>query len=129
MEPDTSPFEDLKVGQYVMVVGPHPQSFVGDATTASRPRLALRWCRVLSIEDRGSPTLADGNAYPLNENQVLVAFRGPQWPWNPARAGSNLDFLDTTLLSNDLRVAILPGVVAVHTKTMRLESGSAWSID
>lgn len=99
------PFEELRGGQYVMVVAPHPSS------TLNKPLLALRWSRVLRIEgDTGS-------------DEVLVALRSSDWPWQPANT------TNPNALSNDLRVAILPGVVAVHTKTMRLESPLAWAYD
>ncbi|MEO0530004.1 MAG: hypothetical protein AAF266_05420 [Planctomycetota bacterium] len=124
-EPEISPFQDLREGQYVMVVAPHPTS------TINTPRLALRWCRVLSIQNEGQPNLNGTNTQlgvirsgDDETERVLVALRGPDWPWQPAA-----DFTDDNALSNDLRVAILPGIVAVHTKTMRLEAGSEWSID
>lgn len=120
-EPEVSPFEDLRAGQYVMVVGPHPLS------TDGRPILALRWCRVLNVEDSGEPILPNNSGTPPTldrDEQVLVALRGPDWPWQASD-----DITNTNRLSNDLRVAILPGAVAVHTKTMRLEAGSEWSID
>lgn len=112
----TSPFEGLRGGHYVMVVGPHPQS------TSARPRLALRWCRVLNIEDSGQQ-LTNGPAIPLGEDAVRVALRGPDWPWQEATN------LNVNSISNDLRVAIVPGVVAVHTKTMRLgrDQGLEWT--
>ena len=119
-----SPFEELRTGQYVMLCGPDPQS------TVNNPKLVLQWYRVLTIEDEGSPKL-DGSSdtYTLDRDiRVLVSLRGPDWPWLPAsETGGVLG--DTDLLSNDLRVAIIPGAVAVHTKTMRLESGSAWSVE
>lgn len=115
-----SPFEDLREGQYVMVVGPHPLS------TLTEPRLALRWCRVLNINDTGQPALSGltpEQRQLSSETQVLAALRGADWPWQAAT-----DLTDNAV-ANDLRVAILPGIVAVHTKTMRLEAGSEWSID
>lgn len=114
----TSPFEDLREGQYVMVVGPHPLS------TDAAPRLALRWCRVLNLREQGAPNLNGTTQSLSKDTQVLAALRGADWPWQPATSLN-----DNAALSNDLRVAILPGVVAVHTKTMRLEAGSEWSID
>lgn len=120
-EPETSPFESLRGNEYVMVVGPHPLS------TPQRPQLAVRWCRVLNTRDSGTvtpfgdsaPTRLDG------DNRVLVALRGPDWPWRPVAPNGLGQFAP----ANDLRVAIVPGAVAVHTKTMRLESGSPWSIN
>ncbi|MGL4512172.1 MAG: type IV pilus modification PilV family protein [Lacipirellulaceae bacterium] len=122
-EPSESPFENLKANEFVMLCGPHP------ASTNERPMLFLQWYRVTGIEDTGAPALAgltsDADRR-LNRDsanaRVLVSLRGPDWPWQPTS-----DLSSGGLLANDLRVAIIPGAVAVHTKTMRLESGSAWS--
>lgn len=106
--------KNLKVGQYVMVTGPHSES------SAESPKLFLQWYRVLAIEE---VTGFDNDNLP----EVLVALRGPDWPWIPT---ANLQ--DETQVSNDLRIGIFPGAVAVHTKTMRLGggggsgSGSPW---
>jgi hypothetical protein len=119
----TSPFENLRVGQYLMLTGPHPLS------TPQQPRLVLNWYRVLSIEKEGRPNL-NGEEVQLGvtntTDRVLVSLRGPDWPWQPA--GTGLNDPTSSLLPNDLRVGILPGVVAVHTKTMRLESATEWSV-
>lgn len=112
----TSPFEELRSGQYIMLTGPHPLS------TNNRPMLFNQWYKVQSIEDSGS-AMIQGTSLTLDrENRVLVSLRGPDWPWQATT--NSID--DNTLLSNDLRVTIVPGAVAVHTKTMRLESGSSW---
>jgi hypothetical protein len=108
----TSPFEGLRVGQFVMVFGPHPLS------NSARPMLALRWCRVLSIEKEGPLRVGTNTVQLDGANRVLVSLRGPDWPWT----GTG------TPVASNLRVGILPGVVAVHTKTMRLESATEWSI-
>ena len=130
-EPTTSPFEDLREGQYVTLVGPHPLS------TPAAPRLVLKWLRVLKVEDSGTPVLPDvdmpATARRLSRDgatpRVLVALRGPDVPWRPATISGRPDLEDRQLLANDLRLAIVPGVVAVHTKTMRLEAASVWAID
>jgi hypothetical protein len=46
----------------------------------------------------------------------VVAVRGPEWPWQPA---SNLSSYE---VPNQLCVGIVRGAVAVHTKTIRLDS-------
>ncbi|MEO1496015.1 MAG: prepilin-type N-terminal cleavage/methylation domain-containing protein [Planctomycetota bacterium] len=124
-DPLDTPFGEFSAGDFVMLVGPHPQS------TMSRPRLFLQWYRVVSLEDSGEVRLPldqdvtlDRDADAGELSRVLVGLRGPDWPWQPANNVTELD-----RLSNDLRVAIIPGVAAVHTKTMRLESGSAWSVN
>jgi hypothetical protein len=104
-----SPFENLKTGQWIMLCGPHPNS------TTSEPRFALNWYQVLSIEGRESRLNNQGTDAPppsaTDPERRLIAVRGPQWPWQPA-----------TGVANNLCVGILNGAVAVHTKTMRLES-------
>lgn len=117
---EESPFEELRTGQYVMLCGPHRLS------TPSNPIFFLQWYKVLNIESSGEHQLGGtNNTTTLNaDERVLVGLRGPDWPWQPTG-----DLTQTDQLANDLRVAIIPGAVAVHTKTMRLEAGSAWSVE
>jgi hypothetical protein len=110
-----SPFQHMKVGNWVIVSGPHPQS------SDSRPLFVARWYRVLSIEKSGN--LLDAGA-----DQCLVTLRGPQWPWSPATNASGALDLTANSVSNSLCVAIIPGVVAVHSKTIQLGDHSSWSI-
>jgi hypothetical protein len=110
-----SPFQHMKVGQWIIVCGPHPQS------SDSRPLFVARWYRVLSIEKSGN--LLDAGA-----DQCLVTLRGPQWPWSPATNASGALDLTANSVSNSLCVAIIPGVVAVHSKTIQLGDHSSWSI-
>jgi hypothetical protein len=107
-----SPFSELKVGQWVMLCGPHPNS------SNVEPRFATAWYQVLSIDAERTAGLIDDPT-----KQRIIAVRGPQWPWQPAAN------LTDSVLSNYLCVAICRGAVAVHTKTLRLEgpSGSAWA--
>jgi hypothetical protein len=98
------PFQNLKTGQFILLCGPHPNS------TDDAPHFALNWYQVLSIESEASPLITQP------KYQRLVTVRGPQWPWQPA---SDLTY---ETLSNDLCAGIFRGAVAVHTKTMRLES-------
>jgi hypothetical protein len=97
-------FQQLRVGQWIMLCGPHPRS------TDIDPRFVLNWYQVLSVDTTRLPN-----------TQRRVAVRGPQWPWQPS--GNTYD------LSNNLCVGIIRGAVAVHTKTIRLEGGtSAWAM-
>lgn len=118
---DRDLFENLKPGQWIMVFGPHTRS------RSAEPALFLRWYRVLAVEGEeeqldasGAPTTSAPD--PANPRR-LVALRGPAWPWEPA--GNT----DTSNLPNDVRVAIVPNAVAVHSRDMRLESESVWSVD
>lgn len=97
-----SPFMQLKVGQWIMLCGPHPNS------TTTAPRFTLLWYQVLSIDTEGTGI----NNFDPRRNRV-VAVRGPEWPWQPAAASGDL--------ANNLCVGICRGAVAVHTKTLRLE--------
>jgi hypothetical protein len=105
------PFAALKTGQWIALCGPDPGS------TNDAPRFAFRWYRVLAIEKEPNGILTNSTT------QRLVSLRGPQWPWQPAPNITN-----TSELSNNLCVGIVPGAVAVHSKTIRLEGNSAWSI-
>ncbi|MEX2310525.1 MAG: hypothetical protein WD738_23360 [Pirellulales bacterium] len=100
-----SPFGGLRSGQWIMLCGPHPNSNVRE------PRFVLNWYQVLAIDTEGTGITPGFD--PIK--QRVVAVRGPQWPWQP-----NLTYSDD--VANNLCVAICRGAVAVHTKTMRLES-------
>ena len=100
-------FDSLRTGMWVMMCGPHPNS------SASEPRFALNWYQVLSVEPAVNGVWGYDSTNP--QNQRLVSLRGPQWPWQPATAPTDV--------ASDLCIAICKGAVAVHTKTIRLESG------
>ena len=100
-----SPFKNLRTSQWIMLCGPHPNSTLTD------PRFVLNWYQVLAIDTEGT-----GISGFDPSTQRVLAVRGPQWPWRPAAS------LTATDISNNLCVGILNGAVAVHTKTMRLES-------
>lgn len=105
-------FEGLKVGQWIMMCGPHPNS------TATDPRFVLNWYQVLSIDTEGTGI----NGFNPTTQRV-VALRGPEWPWQPRSSYlSGSQGTDVAKLSDNLCVAICRGAVAVHTKTMHLES-------
>jgi hypothetical protein len=113
-----SPFEGLKAGQWIMLCGPHPNSTMG-TSPVGEPRFVMNWYQVLSIDTQAAGLITNPTT------QRVVALRGPQWPWQPANS------LTTTNLSNNLCAAICRGAVAVHTKTLRLESptgGSPWAV-
>lgn len=103
-----SAFEHLRSGQWIMLCGPHPNSSV------SEPRMSLNWYQVISIEPATSAMYGYDSATG-GKTQRAVSVRGAQWPWQPS-SGSNS-------AGNDLCVAICKGAVAVHTKSIRLESG------
>jgi Tfp pilus assembly protein PilV len=109
-----SPFKELKAGQWIMLCGPHVLS------SNVRPMLFMQWYKVLAVEEVQS----DSPYYQANLEKRVVSLRGPDWPWQSVN-----DLTDNTILSNDLRVGIFPSIVAVHTKTMRLEAGSEWSVE
>lgn len=104
-----SPFDGLKSGQWVMLCAPHP------ASSMSEPRFFLNWYQVVSIEgkeerlnNQGTTTPAPAAADPARR---LITVRGPEWPWTPNGVGAD-----------NLCVGIFKGAVAVHSKTLHLES-------
>jgi hypothetical protein len=101
-----NPYSLLKAGQWIMLCGPHPES------TTSEPRFVMNWYQVLSIDAEGTSVTGFNSA-----TDRVVAVRGPEWPWQPS---SNLTYNGD--LPNNLCVAICRGAVAVHTKTIRLDS-------
>lgn len=104
---DDQPWEELRAGNWVMIVGPHPQSI------PMRPLLFAQWYRVVAVDDAFPSDLS------LGQNETAgptLALRGPDWPWQPSTAPSN-----------DLRVIIVPSAVAVHTRTMQLSAGASWA--
>ncbi|TWT73440.1 hypothetical protein Pla123a_37750 [Posidoniimonas polymericola] len=114
------PWKDLEPGGYAMVYGPSPNS------TPDRPQLFAQWYRVVAIDDQVTPSTSNVFVGPS------VALRGPDWPWGEtsrAEPGQNNvgDYGDPPSgVQDDLRVLIFDGVVAVHTRTMRLDAGTAW---
>ena len=101
-------FTNLKAGNWIMLCGPHPN------TSPEDPKFFMNWYQVLSIDKEVGSVITDSNM------QRLVTVRGPEWPWQPKSPWSNYSYL-----SNDLCVGIIKGAVAVHTKTLRLESASS----
>jgi hypothetical protein len=119
--PTKSPFEGLKVGQWVMLCGPHPNSNA-IASGQGEPRFALNWYQVLSIDAERAAGVITNPA-----RQRVIAVRGPQWPWQPASSPT------AKSVSNNLCLAICNGAVAVHTKTLRLQGsasglGDPWDV-
>lgn len=116
------PWSNLREGQYVMLMGPAPHS------TAVRPMMFAQWYRVTALGDE--PLATSGATY----LGPTLALRGPDWPWaasgliaDPANNTSVGDYASTPgNVSDDLRVLILDGVSAVHTRTLRLDDGAVW---
>ena len=107
-----SPFDSLKAGQWIMLCAPHPNSSVEE------PRFVLNWYQVLSIDKTGAGIPGFDSA-----KQRVVAVRGTEWPWQPRLSyPSSQQSSDVAKLSDDLCVGVFKGAVAVHTKTLRLES-------
>lgn len=115
-----SPFDQLKVGQWIMLCGPHPNS------STAEPKFVLNWYQVLSVEGTEKKLNyygTDNNPTPsaTDPDRRLVTVRGAQWPWQPTV------YPAPSGLSDDLCVGIVKGAVAVHSKTIRLESLSGSS--
>ena len=112
-----SPFDQLKVGQWIMLCGPHPNSSLTD------PKFVLNWYQVLSVEGANTKLNNYGTDTPApaatDPDRRLLTVRGAQWPWQPS---GSTGYTSPPPLSDDLCVGIVKGAVAVHSKTMRLES-------
>jgi hypothetical protein len=105
-----SAFDQLRTGHWIMLCGPHPNSNLtsGTATSGStggEPRFALNWYQVITVE-QAQPGLT---GYDSARPQRVISVRGPEWAWQPS--------------ATVLCVAICKGAVAVHSKSIRLESG------
>jgi hypothetical protein len=126
-EVSESPYSQLKTGQWIMLCGPHPESHVQPIPGSSpqswmgEPRFVLKWYQVLSIDAEGT------NVPGFNPtNDRIVAVRGPEWPWRPRlEYPSGQQNSDVAILSDQLCVGIVRGAVAVHTKTLRLNSSGS----
>jgi hypothetical protein len=94
----------LRTSQWIMLCGPHPNS------TMSEPRFSLNWYQVVTVDREGLGVRPNNQAFDPAIHR-LVTLRGPEWPWKPGDPASN-----------NLCVAICRGAVAVHSKTIRLES-------
>lgn len=117
-----SPIEDLRGGQWVMLLGPHPSSLDVSDSTYLRPMLFCQWYRVVAVEEDPDPD-RDPNAL------ASVFLRGPDWPWAPALQIDGTPAAPGDALASDLRLVIAPDVVAVQTRAMRLSPGAAWDIE
>jgi hypothetical protein len=100
-----SPFDNLRTSEWIMLCGPQQNK----PRDSGDPVFELNWYQVVAVDS--DPT--------NNPARRLVTVRGPRWSWEP-----------NTQISNNLCAAICRGAVAVHAKTMRLESslGSAWGL-
>ena len=111
-----SAFEGLRTGEWIMLCGPHPNSNVTSADPPVLPtgesRFVLNWYQVITIDKEGTGIAGFD---PIKQRVVTV--RGVQWPWQPMA-----NWYDYTQPSNILCAAICRGAVAVHAKSVRLES-------
>jgi len=105
-----NPFQFLRAGQWVMLCGPTP--IMEAIPTPADAQFAAKWYQVQAIDEDGAGITS------FNPTTMrLLSLRGPEWAWQPQGAIA-------TALSNNLCVGIFPGAVAVHTKTLRLQSAA-----
>ena len=109
--------EGLRPGNWISLMGVNQ-------TTGS---FVMKWYRVLSLDDETGdvnvPSLGDTGLGSTGFNAVgrHAMLIGPDWPAAPA-----------TLVNGavaDLRAAILPGVISVVTKPLKMESSSLWDLE
>ncbi len=99
---------EIREGQWVMLSGVVPTNTAGVFTVMHK------WYRVLAADSE-----VDSNPHPVtNTAWKNVTLTGPDWP---VLTTGNLGGVLNT------QVTIMPGVVAVFDKTIRLESSSMWT--
>ena len=101
-------FQGLRAGQWIMLCGPKP---VMESVPPPAPEFALGWYQVQAVDEDGAGVTGFDAT-----TMRLLSLRGPEWLWQPQ--------MNVNDLSNNLCVGIMPGAVAVHTKTLRLQSAS-----
>ena len=116
--------EGLRPGQWIAVAGVVPGSRYNAFTRFAPPTLAIKWYRLLSLDDE-TLDAADEQVKIHDDQGNLVTpvyirramLDGPDWP---NVAGQNY-------IAN-LRALIMPGVIGVSTRSMKMEVlGGAWS--
>ena len=105
---------DIRQGQWVMLSGAVNTNTTGVWTVMHK------WYRVVAadsevaIDDTGAPAMHPTS----NTAWKNVTLAGPDWPvWATTNQGGVVN----------TQVTIMPGVVAVFEKTIRLENSSLWT--
>jgi hypothetical protein len=118
---DDNGVEDIRTGSWVMLCGPHPNStpIPSPVPTAQfNPTFFFAWYQVQAVD---TEIASSDPGYIAGARQRYVTLRGPEWPWQTSQSFADPN-TQLARLSNDLCVGIVPSAVAVHTKTMRLQS-------
>lgn len=120
--------EGIRPGQWIAVAGVLPatrKSAVGNFTPG---QLLLKWYRVLSLDDETQEDVPVHLNPPPNttiesgRSGRYLMLEGPDWP-NPAGQPPS----GTAYIPN-LRVILLPGVIGVTTRSVRMEVDSPWTV-
>lgn len=102
--------EHVRPGSWVAVMGVNPVT----------GQFVMKWYRMLSLSDETEFVHVENSSHGGGSNLNGVGRRamliGPDWPTE----------FDNKKTITDLRVAILPGVVSVVTKPMKMENYSLW---
>jgi hypothetical protein len=100
---DPRELEGLRPGEWLMLFGQYEPS----------GRWFMGWYRIVTMDLGYDDLPLDSSPAGVREGSRIVSLKGPQWPWTVGQSA---------------RAGLFSGIIAVHTKTMPLESKSAWSI-
>jgi len=112
--------DGIRPGQWIAVAGVLPATRKNG--TATPAQLLLKWYRVLSIDDETQdnvPVHPNPQSIGIQSttNGRYLMLEGPDWP-NPA----GLSYIP------NLQVFLLPGVIGVTTRSVRMEPDSPWTV-
>jgi hypothetical protein len=115
---DPRELNGMRTGEWVLMFGQYP---LDESLSPVQRRWFMEWYQIVAM-DLGYDDAPTGVA----EGTRIVSLKGPRWPYSTKdvirMASGNVP---ASLLP---RVGLVKGAISVHTKTMRLESPSAWSI-
>lgn len=103
MAQDPRELNGMRQGEWITLFGTYP--------AGTQQRWFFNWYRIVSMDLGFDDSPAD-----VAPSTRIVSLKGPQWPW-PAQPGQV-----------QASAGLLAGAIAVHTRTMPLESKSPWSI-
>ena len=104
---------DVKVGNWIMVAATASGAQPNNLSHVSK------WYRITNATAKPEPFVINNNTF--TSRRITIA--GPDWDPN------HFTFADQNNGSRFAEATIMPAVLNVHEKTVRLESSSLWTID
>ncbi len=102
-------FQGIRSSDWIAVMGVHPTTGV----------FLLKWYQMLAMDHVTSPNENQNNTPTKGQFIRRAMLAGPDWPLPGALNSSAIN----------LKVALLPGVISVATKPMKMESDLLWRIE